>query len=152
MWLGVREKTGAREGSKDMSDRIDSIDPRGAAWRMRLYLSGPMTGKEDFNRPEFDKWARKLREKGFEVSNPGELPPGLEWEEYMRIAKEKLAECHGIALLPGYLSSKGACMELRWALDAGLVYATVRNWQELLVTMSTHGGTLHEERGWQDAD
>lgn len=114
--------------------------------RCRLYLSGPMTGIKDFNRPEFVRWAGLLRDAGFEVVNPAELPHGWTWEQYMERAQRDVVTCHGIALLPGYLNSKGACMELGWALDAGMPYAAVRNWHNGLVSMSPHGGSLHAEQ------
>lgn len=110
----------------------------------RLYLSGPMSGIAQDNRPEFCRWARMLRDDGFEVVNPAELPHGWTWEAYMAHAQKEVITCHGIALLPGYLSSKGACMELRWALDAGLPYATVRNWHSGMIVMPPHGGSLHD--------
>jgi hypothetical protein len=112
----------------------------------KLYLSGPMTGLPEFNRPEFCRWAQRLREEGFEVDNPAELPEGWTWEAYMEHAQKVVPTCDGIALLPGYLSSKGACLELRWALDAGLPYATVRNWQSGMIVMQRHGGSLHDEK------
>jgi hypothetical protein len=111
-------------------DQMDCVDQRDGGWKMKLYLSGPMTGKPDFNRPEFGRWAQKLRAKGYQVENPGELPPGLEWEEYMKIAKEALAGCDAVALLPGYLDSKGAQQELRWAIDARMPFATVKHWYD----------------------
>ena len=40
---------------------------------MRLYLSGPMTGVPDNNRPAFDAAAKRLREQGHFVINPAEL-------------------------------------------------------------------------------
>lgn len=110
---------------------------------MKLYLSGPMTGIKNFNRPLFHCWATRLRRKGHEVVNPADLPAGWEWERYMAQAQEDLVGCEGIALLPGFLSSKGACQELRWALMLGMPYGTVRNWEQHRVVMGVGGGMLH---------
>ncbi len=111
----------------------------------KLYLSGPMTGLSELNRPEFCRWAQRLREEGFEVHNPAELPEGWTWEAYMEHAQKVVPTCDGIALLPGYHSSTGACLELRWALDALLPYAMVWNWQRGMIVMQRHGGSLHDE-------
>ena len=40
---------------------------------MRIYCSGPMTGKPYHNRPAFDAAAKRLREQGHFVINPAEL-------------------------------------------------------------------------------
>ena len=93
-----------------------------------LYLSGPMTGRKDFNRPAFDRAAKKLREQGYAVINPAELPKGWTWRKYMARAKRDLAKADGIAFLPGYLDSRGAQLEARWATRMGLRAGSVRAW------------------------
>lgn len=40
---------------------------------MRIYISGPMTGKPDLNCPAFDAAEKRLREHGHFVINPAEL-------------------------------------------------------------------------------
>ena len=40
---------------------------------MRIYISGPMTGKHDFNYPAFNAAAKRLRSEGHFVINPAEL-------------------------------------------------------------------------------
>jgi len=56
---------------------------------MKLYLSGPITGIENNNIEVFAKAASDLREAGFDIVNPLELPqpPELKkvWNEYMRL-------------------------------------------------------------------
>ena len=37
---------------------------------MRIYISGPMTGKPDLNRPAFDAAEKRLREQGHFAINP----------------------------------------------------------------------------------
>ena len=41
---------------------------------MRVYISGPMTGKPDLSRSAFDAAAERLREQGHFVINPHDLP------------------------------------------------------------------------------
>ena len=43
---------------------------------MRLHLSEPMTGLEDFNRPEFNRVAEVLQAMGHDVFNPTVLAEG----------------------------------------------------------------------------
>lgn len=60
---------------------------------MRIYVSGPMTGIPDHNRPGFDETAKRLREQGHFVINPVDIsvPFGDETElsvsfrEYYRL-------------------------------------------------------------------
>lgn len=114
---------------------------------MRIYISGPMTGVPDHNRPAFDAAAKCLREKGHFVINPAELSALFGSEE--EIAKafayfykltnfdipngdEKLAEfvmqadlaavrsCDAIYLLSGWETSRGAKKELAEAITHGL--------------------------------
>lgn len=40
---------------------------------MRIYISGPMTGKAIYNQPAFNAAAKRLRKQGHFVVNPAEL-------------------------------------------------------------------------------
>lgn len=42
---------------------------------MRIYISGPMTGLPDLNRPAFDAAEKRLTEQGHFVINPHNLTP-----------------------------------------------------------------------------
>jgi hypothetical protein len=88
----------------------------------RIYLAGPMSGIEDFNRPAFHREAARLRSIGHRVDNPAENvgAPGAEWSDYMRIGIRQLIKCDTIALLPGWETSRGAQIEHRLALDLGI--------------------------------
>ena len=50
-----------------------------------VFLSGPMSGLPDFNRTAFNSEAQRLRDAGYVVWNPAELPSGLPWGFYMVI-------------------------------------------------------------------
>ena len=84
---------------------------------MRVYVSGPMTGKPELNFPAFHTASAWLRAKGLQVVNPAELTtnPDATWEECMRVDLQALCTCHAIALLPGWEASKGAQLELHVA-------------------------------------
>lgn len=88
----------------------------------RVYLSGPMTGIEDFNYPAFNAEAARLRGMGQHVENPAEaaLMAGAEWADYMRYDIPRLTSCQRIRLLPGWSSSRGAKLELVIAKALGM--------------------------------
>ena len=97
------------------------------------YLSGPMTGIEEFNRPAFQKAAQHLRDLGFEVIDPGE------GEEYDTIEKAALAVSRQklqmylsrdidliqemadvVVLMPGWEDSNGCKLEVAVADAVGV--------------------------------
>jgi len=98
---------------------------------VRVYIAGPMTGLPANNYPAFDDVAGKLRARGFHVENPAENPPPEcgTWRGWMRLAVRQLATCDAVALLPGWMASKGARTEFRLATDLELQVITV---EELL--------------------
>lgn len=86
-----------------------------------VYLSGPMTGIADFNKPAFNAEAKRLRELGYTVLNPAENaePQNPTWENWMRLAVAQLVKCDTIAMLPGWTESRGAIIERNLAKDLG---------------------------------
>jgi len=89
---------------------------------LRLYVSGPMTGYEDFNFPAFDEAAETLRALSFEVRTPAEnlngqpKVEGWNWSTFIRKDIANLLWVDAVVVLPGWEYSKGACMEIRIAL------------------------------------
>lgn len=88
---------------------------------MKLYLSGPITGVQNY-REIFDDAAIQLRWRGYDdVINPAELCGVLPiaytpYETYMRICMELLSEADAIVLLPGWERSTGANREVGYAI------------------------------------
>ena len=101
----------------------------------RLYLSGPMTGLPDLNRPAFHAAAQALRARGYTVISPPEVDrtpieqalstqrglldylPELprdrrEWCLWLRADIAQLVTCHALAYLPGWERSDGAHAEI----------------------------------------
>ena len=104
---------------------------------IRLYLAGPMTGLPDLNFPAFHSEAARLRALGYDVVNPAEINGGADelvvcakmtpaelkahWRKCMRADIKQLMDCDGIALLPGWERSKGACLEKYNAVELGMI-------------------------------
>ena len=88
----------------------------------RIYLSGPMTGRPEFNFPAFHAAADVLRSKGLSVTNPAEIKPEGEpsWSSCMRADLKAMLDCCTVALLPGWEDSKGANIEARLAIQLGM--------------------------------
>ena len=102
-------------------DKPADTESAGAA-----YLSGPMTGLPDFNRPAFHAAAATLRAQGHVVINPAEvdLGPDATWVDYMRVHLAEIARrVTQVFVLPGWESSRGAQLEVHVARALGLPVA-----------------------------
>ena len=88
----------------------------------RVYISGPMSGLPDFNRPAFFRAAGELRFQGHKVVNPAELdvPDDTPWPLLMRASLRGLLECDTIHMLPGWYRSRGAQLEHAIAIALGM--------------------------------
>jgi len=87
---------------------------------MRVYISGPMTGRKDYNFPAFHEAEKALKNKGLTPLNPARNPPGLEYHHYMDLAMAMVRCSQAILLLPGWEESRGAQAELAYARSIGL--------------------------------
>jgi hypothetical protein len=117
-----------------------------------LYLAGPMTGHEDFNRPAFLAAAGRLRRAGFTVLNPAETPapvPDPDWGDWMRAGIRQLLDADGVALLPGAGGSRGAALECKIAHELAVPVRTVPRWLTLVGQTEYMGRLL---AGWEGGD
>ena len=87
-----------------------------------LYLSGPMTGFDEFNHPYFSACASELRSRGYEILNPSEntAPECGTWSGWMRKALRQLLDADAIVLLSGWQISRGARVEFNLACELSL--------------------------------
>ena len=114
---------------------------------MRLYLSGPITGLPDLNKPVFEAATKALVAVGHQVLNPhvvctimsshnckGPCTPSedlLPWADYLRAdLASMLYDCDALAMLPGWENSRGAQLEHHVATALGW---EIRPWTEWLL-------------------
>ena len=82
---------------------------------MVVYIAGKMTGLPDLGRPKFQAAAKKLRDDGFVVLNPAELPDGMPGDRYMPICLAMVGVADAVFLLNGWRDSPGAILERNYA-------------------------------------
>ena len=103
---------------------------------MKIYVSGPMSGLTDKNRQAFMDAEELLVAAGYEVLTPARVdelfPPDpdeyRDWHWYMSKCLPMVDEADGLAMLPGWVKSRGARWEADRALEIGLPMASVETW------------------------
>lgn len=101
--------------------------------RMRVYLSGPITGRDLRDvRIDFTKAAASQMTLGHTVINPyrlHEVLPDGSWEEYMKLCLSLIDMCDIIYLMRGWEKSKGCKKELEVAkkLKKIIMYGSVED-------------------------
>lgn len=89
----------------------------GRADCMRVYLSGPITGRDDY-RVRFATIEHYLTELEHEVINPTKVSdafPDLSYGEYMKLDLTLLEMCDAIYMLEDWEQSAGAQLEFHYA-------------------------------------
>ena len=76
----------------------------------KVFLSGPITGVEHYERP-FNAAQALAEAQGYEVFNPATLPPGQTWTWYMRRCLKELSDSDHIWMLPFWMMSRGSRLE-----------------------------------------
>lgn len=89
---------------------------------MKVYISGPVTGRPRRNEPAFRRAAERIRAAGHEPLVPHDVvPDGVDdWHEAMRHCLVWLPTCDAVAMLDGWENSEGARVELMAARACGL--------------------------------
>ena len=99
---------------------------------MKIYISGPISGMPDLNKPAFMAAEEALRAAGFDVVNPvnNGLPDSAEWHEHMRADIKMLMDCDGVAMLEGWMRSRGAKLEREIAMQLGMTVKWLPEWSK----------------------
>src|SRR4051812_42987166 len=98
-----------RNGGVPMSSELKPV----------LYLSGPMSGHDNFNFPAFNAAADALRRLGYPVLNPADFGchPRHTWADCLQRDLTVMGYADVVVVLPGWQNSKGARLETRVAID-----------------------------------
>lgn len=90
---------------------------------IKIYISGAISGTTDYQE-RFEEAETELKKMGYSVINPAKinamLPKDTTWEEYMKMSICMLEMCDYIYMLKNWENSKGACMEMRKALESNI--------------------------------
>ena len=101
---------------------------------MKLYLAGPMSGLPDFNYPAFRVARVELEAAGYEVLSPLDNDPDpattgqRSWEWYLRASIRQVTEAEAVAVLPGWVGSRGAKLEVHVARSLSMEVQLVPWW------------------------
>lgn len=91
---------------------------------IKIYISGPISGRPDGNQAAFYAAAKRIIEEGAYPVNPHDvgylLPDGSSWLDYMRVDIKALVDCDEIYMLHGWWRSRGARLELAIAWGLGM--------------------------------
>lgn len=85
-----------------------------------VFICGPMTGYENYNRDAFMRKEMELTSRGATVLNPAMLPGGLEHGQYLTIRRGMIRVSDVICLLPGWENSEGAKREVVYAMKRNI--------------------------------
>jgi hypothetical protein len=114
--------------------------------RRGLYVAGPMAGIPEHNFPAFRRAALRLRNAGYPVISPHEVPPPCgctgalqecrigdhDWSEFLRADLiVMLSDAGRIAVLPGWEHSRGATLEVLIAERLGMPVKPLNEWLQL---------------------
>lgn len=98
---------------------------------MRLYVIGPVAGRENLNRKAFEDAKEKLEQAGYAVTIPHDIiPPDVSHEDAMRMSIGWITRLDrgGVAALTDWDESRGAKLEREVAVARGLEIHCVDTW------------------------
>lgn len=85
----------------------------------RVYISGPMTGKPNHNKPAFHRMERLLSRSGMKVLSPANYSKEHTYEWYMERDLRMVMDATATIMLLGWKKSRGASAEYEVAVITG---------------------------------
>ena len=86
---------------------------------MRVYISGPITGRDLIDvKWSFNKAKTEIEKRGHTVVNPIDMADwGLSWRTYMALAKVTLmsGDIDAMYVMAGWTQSRGCNLEIKWS-------------------------------------
>ena len=118
----------------DKSLSIRDIDPDSkipaGGRKSVVFISGKMRGLPNNGKHSFDMAAERLRERGYVVLNPADIPNGLPEDRYMPISIAMIDAADCVYMLCGWHDSEGARAEYNYAVCQGKLIIFESNEQE----------------------
>lgn len=105
-----------------------------------VFIAGPMTGKPNYNRDEFNAEAQRLEQRGCIVLNPAVFPDGLAHHQYLAMTLVMLEQADAIYLLDGWENSVGAKAEVIRAKELNLLFFG-QSWEVILSVAAFRSNT-----------
>ena len=97
---------------------------------MKLYVIGPVTGRENLNRAEFERARKMLESRGYAVEIPHDsVPLDADWQTAMEMSLSRLILADGVAKLNGWRASRGARIEASLAREMEIPCKFVGRWK-----------------------
>lgn len=89
---------------------------------MKVFISGPITGKPNYNRAAFILAEAGLSEQGHTVLSPANIiplynPEEITQKQYLNICFSMIDACDTVYFLKGWEHSKGSRAELDYAIQ-----------------------------------
>ena len=99
----------------------------------RLYVCGPVSGREDRNRGAFERARYTLIVAGYDVVTPHDIIPedaddATERDAIMQRCYDTVSACDGVALLPDWADSRGATQEVDHACSQHIPVGYIEHW------------------------
>lgn len=112
---------------------------------MKVFISGPMRGIKNDNKPALDEAELKLRSYGLDVFNPAWMlfTSGWNRNDILPIDIAALSKCDAIFQLPGWEKAGGAVLEYQYAVTTNKLIFT--NINEVIAILGMLGGGSRED-------